>query len=504
MKPPVLAFGVVAIITLFATANLPWTLDDYDQAKQAFVSYQMVEQQRWLFQTTPTEGLPASGERHSAFHVSSKPPAVGWLSAGAYLVGRSWDVAWRLPSFLSALALMVLIFCLAKGAYGDFPALIAMVAFGFNMLSPRLATLVRTDMPLALATFAAGAIMFSKLLTREAWRFRDRALLFALLAAGLFIKGPIIYAFILPPVIIHELCRRKWRPDFPSVWSGWWPWIGSFALFVLWVIGGVTLVPGFYHDVVQIEFAGRFGEGIHRPQPLLFYLPHLLQKFAPWSIAIIVLCVLLVRDQRRTGQRLLARVSPDMLWLTTWALGGILAMSLIPSKRVDRIFPAIPPLCLLLAAQLNSLLQNTTVQTRIYRISALLAVLSGVFIGSYTATRVVLGYRQHRDVLDKFGGQVRRLAQREGLRYEVLRAPDEGLLLYLQRPQFFSIQRAEELWRVGAINGLVARRSDLLEIAQWPRMAARPRLETTKRGLPPVTYVFVTRRQGDGSKNNSP
>src|SRR5438270_10851203 len=68
----------LVLIALFAVANLPWTLDDYDQAKQAFTSYQMLQQRRWLFQTTPTEGLPALGERHSQFHISSKPPAVGW------------------------------------------------------------------------------------------------------------------------------------------------------------------------------------------------------------------------------------------------------------------------------------------------------------------------------------------------------------------------------------------------------------------------------------------
>ena len=44
-------------ISLFAVSNLPWTLDDYDQAKQAFVSYQMIGQQRWLYQTTPHEGM---------------------------------------------------------------------------------------------------------------------------------------------------------------------------------------------------------------------------------------------------------------------------------------------------------------------------------------------------------------------------------------------------------------------------------------------------------------
>ncbi len=83
-------FHVIGIVLiLFALANLPWTLDDYDQAKQAFVSYQMLEQHRWLFQTTPTEGLPSAGKRHSQFHISSKPPAIGWLSTGLYEITRS-------------------------------------------------------------------------------------------------------------------------------------------------------------------------------------------------------------------------------------------------------------------------------------------------------------------------------------------------------------------------------------------------------------------------------
>ena len=502
MKPSLLATSV-AVIALFATANLPWTLDDYDQAKQAFVSYQMVGQHRWLFQTTPAEGLPASGERHSPFHISSKPPAVGWISAGIYLFGRSWGLAWRLPSFLSALILAILIFRVAKDSFGDLPGLVATAAFAFNMLSPRLATLVRTDMPLALAVFALGALMFTKLRKKEVWRFLDRGLLFGLLAFGLFIKGPIIYAFILPPVLIYELWR-KWRPEFPPVWSGWWPWIGSLALFAAWVGTGIAFVPGFYHDVIQIEFAGRFQEGVHRAQPLLFYFPHLLQKFAPWSIALIVLWSFLMRDQWRKDQRLVTTISPETLWLVAWALGGIVVMSLIPSKRVDRIFPAVPPLCLLLAAQMNAVLQNPVMRPRIYRTCAILIVLSGVLIGSYTAIRVGQGYRQHRDVLDKFGSQVRRLAKTQGLRYEVLRAPDEGLLLYLERPRFCSIQRAAELWRAGTINGLVARRNDLLEISQWPDVAAKPRVEATKNTAPAGTYIFVTRRQAGGEQNKFP
>src|SRR5437667_11761276 len=80
------------LIVLFLIANLPWQLDDYDQAKQAFTSFQMVEEGRWSYQQTPHE------------HVATKPPLVGWISAGLFAVTRSWDLAWRLPSLVAALA----------------------------------------------------------------------------------------------------------------------------------------------------------------------------------------------------------------------------------------------------------------------------------------------------------------------------------------------------------------------------------------------------------------
>ena len=148
---------IVSVLTVcfFAVSNLPWNLDDYDQAKQAFVSFQMVGQQRWLYQTTPDEGTKASGGRHSPHHINSKPPAVAWVSVALYQLTRSWDFAWRFPSFVAALALAVLVFRGAR-TFGDLPALCALAAFGLNLLSVRLATLVRTDMPLALVTFAVG------------------------------------------------------------------------------------------------------------------------------------------------------------------------------------------------------------------------------------------------------------------------------------------------------------------------------------------------------------
>src|SRR5437660_1350861 len=443
----------------------------------------MVGQQRWLYQTTPDEGTKASGGRHSPHHINSKPPAVAWVSAALYQLTRSLDFAWRFPSFVAAVVLAVLVFRGAR-TFGDLPALYALAAFGLNLLSVRLATLVRTDMPLALVTFAVGLLMFEKIRTRTSWTTRDQIALGVMLTAAMFVKGPIVWAFVLPPLILYQL-RRHWRPDFPSAWSGWSPWVASFALFCLWLILGIRFIDGFYEDVILNEFGARFHEGIHRSQPLLFYIPHLLQKFAPWSLLNIGLLVVALRKTKAATGKWLGNFSPEMFWLITWALGGIVVMSLIPSKRVDRVFPAIPPLCLLLAAQIKVFTADNVIRVR--RIAAFAIIFAAIFTGAYAAMRVADGYRNHLDALVKFGGEVRRIATAEHLRYEILPGRDESLLLYLQRPRFYT-RITEPTAAPPGLDALVVP----LDEEPWRSGKFPYRVTAEKKSEHPSSYGFLT------------
>src|SRR3954451_10734652 len=167
---------------LFLIGNLPWQLDDYDQAKQAYTSFEMIKEGRWFYQQTPHE------------RVATKPPLVGWVSAGLFAMTRLWELSWRLPSLLAAVALAVLLFRTASAAYGSIAGLVALSAFGLNLLTPRLATLVRTDMPLALVIFLIGRLIWKKIQRQHEWNVRDRLSLFALLTVSMLIKGPIVYA----------------------------------------------------------------------------------------------------------------------------------------------------------------------------------------------------------------------------------------------------------------------------------------------------------------------
>ena len=477
-------------ILLFAVANLPWQLDDYDQAKQAFTSFQMIQEGRWLYQQTPHE------------HVATKPPLVGWISAGFFAMTRSWDLAWRLPSFLAAVAIAMLLFRVATSAYGAVPGLIAFGAFGLNLLSPRVATLVRTDMPLAMVIFLIGLLIRQKIRDETEWRLRDQVYIFALLTMAMLIKGPIVYAFLLPGIALFQWRYGRARPPTSaeataggpsapsqSAWSGWWPWIASLCVFLLWVIGGILFTPGFFDQVVMREFIARFGETIHRPQPLYFYLPHLLHKFAPWSLLMIGVAVFgLVSRRWRIGAAF-REMSPETFWLLCWSLGGLIAMSLIPSKRVDRIFPIVPPLCLLLAAQIakrsscshgsvsrpsesvdfdstghspsqsygeaGRAVATESVATRIYRWSAVALAVATLFTGGYTIFKIGSSYRDHRDALVVFGRNVRHEAEAHRWRYEVVSAKDEGLLLYLRKTHFIEPDRAVVEWSGGNLDALV-------------------------------------------------
>jgi 4-amino-4-deoxy-L-arabinose transferase-like glycosyltransferase len=515
-------FWVVAAtsLLLFLVGNLPWQLDDYDQAKQAFTSFEMIKEGHWFYQQTPHE------------RVATKPPLVGWISAGVFALTRSWEVSWRLPSFLATVALAILLFRAASVAYGSVAGLIAFSAFGLNLLTPRLATLVRTDMPLALTIFLIGLLIWQKIRRQEEWKSHDRVYLFALLTVAMLIKGPIVYAFLLPGIALFEWSRARARPglvlsevegDAPksysnSAWSGWWPWIASLAAFLLWVTCGILFQPGFFDEVVIREFLGRFGETIHRPQPLYFYLPHLLHKFAPWSALIIALAILHFGSRRWKIGAEFREMSRETFWLLCWSLGGLILMSLIPSKRVDRIFPVIPPLCLLLAAQVaqrNSCSRDseshplTNVdshltgrrpvatengEARIYRWTAAALIVSILFTGGYTTWKVVTGYRDHRDALAIFGRDVRREAEAHHWRYELVSAKDEGLLLYLQKTHYIRPDRAVAQWNAGSLDALVVSTEKAPDLMPQLRGATVSQLKSTKRKQEQgMGYVLITR-----------
>ncbi|HEY1583591.1 MAG TPA: hypothetical protein VGF73_10890, partial [Chthoniobacterales bacterium] len=241
--------------------------------------------------------------------------------------------------------------------------------------------------------------------------------------------------------------------DAPSAWSGWWPWILSLALFLAWVIGGIVRQPAFYDSVVVREFAGRFTETIHKPQPLYFYLPHLLHKFAPWSLLLPGLTIFFWRRR----ERLSLQMKPDTVWLVCWSLGGLILMSIIPSKRVDRIFPVVPPLCLLLGAQVARAFETARWRMKVQPWLAGSLLFAAVFSGGYTAWKIGFAIHEKSDALVCFASVVRKEAVERHWRYGVVGGREEGVLLYLRRDHFLAPNDAAAQWQARQLDAVVVR-----------------------------------------------
>src|ERR1700682_1224364 len=451
---------VVSLLTIvfFSIANLPWQLNEYSQERQALASFGMIKEGRWFYQQAPRD------------REATKPPLMPRVSAGLCAVTRSWDFAWRFPSAVAAVWLTILLFRAATNAFGAAAGLLALSGFSLNNLSPRMATLVRTDMPLALVGFLIGLLIWRKIQNQEGWERRDRWMIFVLVLVGLFLKGPIIYAFLLPGIAAYQWMRRRKDPSrtnlsTPSAWSGWWPWLAPFGIFLVWVIGGILSQPDFYPQVVIHEFLGRFSSVEQGPHPPYYYVAHLLQKFAPWSELLIALTALSIWTYRGSVREALRKIAPATCWLICWSLGRVILISLIPSKRIDRIYPVPPPLCLALAALVSQDSSNLRRREHFYRWSAVALLLSILLTSHYVLyKKVYLGYRDHRDALSTFVREVRHQAQGKGWRYEIVESHDGGMLLYLEKTHFIQPDRAVAEWNRGNLDALVVRTQEGLAL----------------------------------------
>ncbi len=481
-RATLIAVAAVAAV-LFAVTNLPWQLDDFDQAQQAFTSYEMVNEGHWLYQRTPHE------------LIAQKPPLIGWLSAGIFATTRSWEVAWRLPSFLSAIALAVILFRAAAAAYGSVAALVAFSAFGLNLMTVRLATLVRTDMPLALVIFLAGLLIFEHIRHGRAWRTYERALFCALLALSMWIKGPFIYVFLLPAIVLF---RWRWRGQgIVGAWPGWWPWMVSLLLFLPWVVGGLRAFPTFYEQVIAFEVLGRFSTAVHRAQPVYFYLLHLLHKLAPWSLLLVALPIGQLRGGSQSLRRAAMAISPATFWLIVWGLSGFVVMSLIPSKRVDRVYAVVPPLCLLLAAQVSNGWRSERLRhrTSVTLVACLFAAVA--FTTGYAGWKISYSYHDHADALVLFAHQLKAEARLHHWRYEVISgtAGSEGMLLYLEKLYFIEPDEAVQAWNKGNLDALAIPLSISGDVLPRLRSAEISPLRSAHRASQPkVDYQLVFRR----------
>ncbi len=319
-------------------------------------------------------------------------------------------------------------------------------------------------MPLALILFVIGWLIWEKIRKREGWNDLDRFWMFLLLSAAMLIKGPIIYAFLLPGIVAFAW-RARAKGEAVTAWCGWWPWLASLAIFLLWAGAGILFVPEFLEHVVTREFAGRFSEGDASIAANLF-----LSAASPASVRALEHFADFVGDargERATAEnsRLAGRdVAGNILarCLESWGFAG----HVLRSVQTDRS-------CLsdraaaLFAAGRSSLcvMEKRKVASRQpQRFCTIAVIIACLFTTGYAAGRIVVAYREQRDAFATFGSAVRQEAAARGWRYGVVGRDDEGVLLYLRGTEFLDADQAAEEWNSGKLDGLVLPEDQVAEL----------------------------------------
>ncbi|KTD61296.1 dolichyl-phosphate-mannose-protein mannosyltransferase [Legionella santicrucis] len=218
-------------------------LNDVSEARYAEIARKMLETGNWV---TPQHdyGVP----------FWAKPPLSTWLSAFSMKLFGINEFAVRLPGLLLSLAVLWLVWGLAKKHSGSLIAMITTLVLAGTLYFFLDAGTVMTDPSLVFCvTLVMVSFWYALVDGKKLWSYG----FFIALGLGLLAKGPV--AIILPgmPLFFWVLIRNQWR----NLWKRL-PWIKGivimFAIALPWYIWAELRTPGFLNYFIIGENFNRF------------------------------------------------------------------------------------------------------------------------------------------------------------------------------------------------------------------------------------------------------
>lgn len=360
---------LIALVVIGAGMGLrdPWPSDE---PRFALAAKQMIESGDWLF---PHRGSEL---------YSDKPPMLFWLEAASYLLVGSWRIAFLLPSLLSALACLALVYDLGRRLWsrqvGLYAASALLITFQFVYQTKR----AQID-PLVLGYItAANWGLLVHLLKGPHWR----AYWFGCFCAGLGIitKGVGVLALLMLVPYVVAL-RGHWQGVARPGPGAWWRWllglVAVLAAMALWLLpmllgakahANDPAYAEYVHDILFHQTAGRYGKSWDHHHPALYYVPIILFTWLPLSLTY-------PGTLPRWWRALKAKDARILLPLG-WIVLLLVFFSIPKGKRDVYIMPALPMLALITAPYLDELLTK-----RWLRIAGL------VFIGVMGSAMLAVG-----------------------------------------------------------------------------------------------------------------
>lgn len=322
---------LAAALFLPALASMPVT--DRDEARFVQASRQMVESGDLIdirFQDVA---------RHK------KPVGIYWLQSLAAVTHGSGPEApmwvWRMPSYVAAIAAVVLVAVVGAPLIGAPAAALAAALFAATLVLGGEARIAKTDAVLLALILAAQAVL-ARLYARAALDAPPvrRGLIFAFwgcVGAAVLVKGPIAPMVLGLTVLAVSLARRelRWLAPLRDPWAIALalalvlPWLVAIS----WVSGGEFWHASVGQDMLAKVAAGQEGKGA----PPGSYLLALWLTFWPGSVLLALMLPRLWRLRR----------DPAALFLVGWLVPSWIVFELVATKLVHYVLPVYPALALL-------------------------------------------------------------------------------------------------------------------------------------------------------------
>jgi len=371
-RPPWRDLAILLILGLLVfSAGLgvrdPWPADE---PRFALVGREMVETGEWLIPHRAGEPYP------------DKPPVFFWTIAAVYALTGSLRVSFLLPSLLAGLAVLALVWDLARRLWCGRLARYAGLALLATVQIALQARTAQIDMVLTLWTTLGVYALVRHLVLGPAWGWWYVA--FAAMGAGVITKGVgFLPLALLAPYALARARRWPGVPRFPLPWRH-----AVLGPLVMLAVAAAWAVPmllhvaasgdpalAAYRDNLLFKQTGeRYAAAWHHVRWAGYYLVNVV----PWAWLPLTLALpwLLPAWRRR-----LARREPRSVLLLGWVALVLLFFSASPGKRGVYVLPAAPAFVLAAAPLLPGLLRRPAVRRLALVATAALAGLLAAVAG---------------------------------------------------------------------------------------------------------------------------
>lgn len=321
-------------------------LVDPTEARYATVAQEMILLDDWL---TPRLPMP-----EGVVPYMGKPPFHFWLTAGSYSLFGVDEWTARLPSWISSILILLVIWSFGRRFFNEQSAIAAaLIAFSSGMLFFISGASV-TDVTLTALVSAATYFLYQYIQTGQN-RKRYAFYASALMALAFLTKGPVAIVLVWLPIILWSAVCKNFQ------WLKSIPWTNSSLIFLAitapWFIANEISTPGslkyfFWNENIARylfkEYGDKYGSGHVHSYGTSWLM--LFAAFAPWSLILIWKFIDL--GFKEIYKKL--RGDEHLLFAFIWGISAAIFFTFVRQLHAMYVLPCIPGIALFTASLLKT------------------------------------------------------------------------------------------------------------------------------------------------------